>query len=459
MFDSARQRFGDTVVVDLWDIHRNLQVIPLYNNLSMQYVLGVNGLPMGRFFNVVGGWGTFKSSLCQYLGAMSILHNGICDYVETEGKLNPFQIEAVLRHYVNLPEDLRLWRKHLMFFRVTTIEQLLQSDVWVFNEVKKNATPEDGPVLCINDSLGNVDMQGTVDIIQDVDAQMRAAAKAAKKQAAGEEVEEVTTVKGYADARKAAFISQQLKAFGGNLLEPLPLSYLVVNHQKVKLDDSKIPRPGGPLKTESGGEHQRFQYSSILELKQGKKMLIRGETVPVVDIQTKKNCFSTTGDRRISVPYKSLWLGRTDGREDIYLDWDAALTMLLRNEKELLTPQRNAMKTFLNITGEGSRCSCKELGLVDVDAATMGAAIHARPDICARLCTEVLMIRNLPARGVLRKDLLPTEQAKQQAAAQPYASKELAPDPESPETDALPFTLDEAAMQSLNLPGKAAIHD
>jgi hypothetical protein len=424
MFESAQHLWGDSVVVDLNDIFKKLKGIPLRGNIPLQYVIGLDAVPVGRFFNVVGGWGVFKSSFCDYLGSLCILHDGVYAIVETENKVNPFQKESIIRHYINMPEDREVWKRSMMFFKAPSIEKLLQYNLWIAQYVEKHLVGKNIPVLCVNDSLGNVDLQNNVDILRNVEKTLIAEARAKRRADAGEDDDGKTGgVKGFSDARKAAMISQNMKAFGGNNLDGHLLSFIMLNHQKLKMLDpaQAVMQKGPPPTTESGGEHQRFQYSVILELHQGKKMGTTVDTTPTVNMRTKKSCFGSTGDRHINVPFKSMWIGGETGKEDMYFDWDMALGMLLTDEKELTTVQRNALKKLIPMSYNASCVTCPSLGLEDASKAALGAAIHGS-EALSKAVQDILMIRHIPTVGTLRTDRLLTDAQQEQARQKPHAA-------------------------------------
>lgn len=372
LFDAAVKQFGSSVTA--WsDFLKSTYGVPIYNNLPLQYLVGVDVIPLGRMINVVGPWGVTKSSFSWYIATLFMRMSGIVLFLDGEGKSNESQTQAMVSTYLELEKLKSKWFHHN---RADNLDQLLDYNVWYIKKcAEMGGKKTNTPILLLNDSLGAITSEEAVDgRLNDED------------------------VKGFNAARNANKLKEDIQVFS-SILRNIPVTGLYINHQKVKVSEGGGGRPSymPPIKSETGGEHQRFQYTWILELNQIRTDKGIENQIPIFKITTKKNATGPKRDRGIEVPYERLWRGsQVEGNELLWYDWNAALAMMLVDEK-LFDPDKVA--EVFDIKYSQNRYSSKMLGLDRVLDREMGAAIHANPKLVETLQDTVLQIRRKPQYG------------------------------------------------------------
>jgi len=373
LFDAAVKQFGSAV--SGWDdFLKSTYGVPIHNNLPLQYLVGVDVIPLGRMINVVGPWGVTKSSFSWYLATLFMRFSGMVMFLDSEGKSNESQTRAMVSTYLEMEKMHNKWFHH---DKATTLDQLLDFNVWYIKQVSEmGGKAINTPIMLLNDSLGAITSEEAVEgRMNDED------------------------IKGFSAARNASKLKEDIQVFA-SVLRNTPITGLYINHQKKVVDQnggraSYLPA----LKSETGGEHQRFQYTWILELNQIRTDKGIENQIPVFKITTKKNATGPKRDKGIEVPYERLWRGeQVEGNELLWYDWNASLAMLLTDDK--IMDLAEVAKVF-DITCKGNRYSSKELGLDKVMDREMGAAIHANPELVKRLQDTVLQIRRKPTYGKL----------------------------------------------------------
>ena len=380
--DAAIKHFGPTHVKGFDEFLGSIYGVPIYNNLALQYLVGVDVIPLGRLINVVGPFGVTKSNFCWYLASLFLRYGGYVANIDSERKGNPDQVHNLLRTYLNF-DKLPHHREWFAWEPVETLDLLLDFNVWYVKQLEtaKQATGLNinKPVLLLNDSLGSV-----------------------TSEEAGEKRMNDDEIQGFSAARNAAKLSEDMQVFGPRLSE-LPVTALFINHQKKVLAAPGGGRPSfmPPQKSEKGGDHQRFAYTWIFELNRigSDKIVEDGVTVkyPKFKFTMKKNA---TGSERpyIEVPYQYFWKGDTEGSELIWYDWNAALVLLLTDDKIM---SKEEVRAVLNITKTRGKYSCDRVGAEGVSITELGAAIHKDPVLVQELQDKVLKIRRKKSHGTL----------------------------------------------------------
>lgn len=329
--------------------------IPLDGNLPLQYILGVDVLALGRCMSLVGSYGCSKSSLGWYLAKLFLEWGGMVVSIDTEHKQNPDQIRAIV-------DNDELFDT-VVYTKADSLDQMLDKMFFYTKEYEKIIPDKSVPMLLLVDSLNAVTSED-----------------ASKKRMSGE------NTAGYAGARNAGEIQEAMKSFVPKCLDKNPILGVVINHQKSDL--SKMVMPGMPTpKKEPGGIHKDFMYTWKLELaKATTRKSVFGET-PIFKIKAGKSSLGTMHKYSISVPYTSRF--DEDGLEHIAYDWDEALAHLLTGD----AVSKTALKDVMHLVKTGSKFKSDTLGLKDVSATELGAAIHANAELCEELKQKVLHIR------------------------------------------------------------------
>lgn len=378
LFDMAVKTFGTSHVKTYDDFLNSVYGVPIHKNLALQYLLGVDVIPLGRLINVVGPFGVTKSNFCWYLASLFLRYDGYIPFIDSERKGNPNQIHNLLNTYVNLPSESTHW---FSWNQAETLDLLLDYNVFFIKKLEELGGKKIGrPVLLLNDSLGSVTNEESVEKRMDDE-----------------------DIKGFSAARNAAKLSEDMQVFGPRLFD-LPAVALFINHQKVKIATEGQPARAAylpPVKSEKGGEHQRFAYTYIIEINPLRKDKVSHDGVvtqyPCFKMTTKKN---SLGSNRpyIEVPYRYFWKGNNEGEELIWYDWNASLIHLLTDEK-IFSPSE--VDKYVDIRSKGSKYSSEKLGLTDVSITQLGAAIHDNEALCKDLQDKLLQIRRKPVYGTI----------------------------------------------------------
>ena len=367
----AEKQFGEDKIQDYDRFMDQIRGVPLFRNLPLQFLFGLDVIPLGRFLSIVGEWGSSKSSLGWYLGTLYARVGGMLIFIETERKSNPDQFKGLVSSYIDTSDmNWFCWNP------AGSLDSMLQSDIWFINNLVQNGGYKLGrPFLIMDDSLA-----------------------APASEAEQEAVLKDGQAAGYSDARNAALIKKTFQS----LVDPLaavPATLAVINHQKIKVDPqgargapSYIP----PKMNETGGGHQHFAYTYLFQLEKiGKKKTAAG-TYPMIRISPKKTSMSD-GYRHINVPYKSLWTG-TEGEEYIWYDWDTSLVTLLMDESVI---DKKSLSAVFDLKKAGAFYSSDRLGVKSLSVSQMGKAIHDDAELVKDLQDKVMHIRRKPTYGTV----------------------------------------------------------
>jgi len=344
------------------DLLDSVYGISLQGNIALQYVLGVDVLALGRCMSLVGTWGSSKSSLGWYLAKVFLERGGLVVGIDTEHKQNPDQIRAIV--------DNDMLFEQILYQKAHSLDEMLDFMFYWCKEYEKLVPNKDVPMLLLVDSLNAVTSE-----------------KASEKRMKGEDTA------GYAGARNAGEIQEAMKSFVAKCLDRNPILCVVVNHQKTDMSKMVMPGMAAPKK-EPGGIHKDFMYTWKLELvKSETRKSVYGET-PYFKIKAGKSSLGMMHKYAISVPYTSRYT--EDGMEHIAYDWDDALATLLTSD----AVSKTVLKETMHLVKTGNKFTSKTLGLVDVTASEMGAAINANDALAAKLKKDVLRIRSKRKFGV-----------------------------------------------------------
>jgi len=380
LLDQAIKEFGSSHVKSYDDFLNSVYGVPIYKNLALQYLLAIDVIPLGRLINVVGPFGVTKSNFCWYLAALYLRYDGYIAFIDSERKGNPDQIHNLLMTYLNLGQDRSRW---FSWNQAETLDKLLDYNVWYIKKLEEfGGKTINRPFMLLNDSLGSVTNEENVEKrFDDKD------------------------ISGFSAARNAAKLSEDMQVFGPKLFD-LPATGVFINHQKVKIATDGQPARAAylpPVKSEKGGEHQRFAYSWIIELNplRKDKVVCNGVSMsyPCYKMTTKKNAMGSNRPY-IEVPYRYVWRGNKDGEELIWYDWNASLVLLLTDDK--IFDQKKVVDPVIDIGYRpGKGYYSKRLGVEDLNITDFGQAIHDNPEVCAELQDKVLCIRRKPSYGNL----------------------------------------------------------
>lgn len=359
--EQAKARWKDGLFDGAADFRNKDRGVSLEGALPLQYLWGIDVIPMDRLLGVVGKERSNKTSLIWELGRRIIDKGGIFVYLDTEKKANSEQCLAILRH--------EHYMENVFIPTVRSLEDLWEKIISFCKTCIEVGGAEGPPVMFAWDSLNATLFNRTKEAID--------RGKTA----------------GYSDAQAAAYIKDQVKFLTYELMGKTPVSLMVINHQTTDLAEAQTSgmttSRGDPYSHEPGGRMIQYITSNKLMLKAAgyqKRMNVRHMTVKM---SIGKTSMGADKDKPILVPVISGKTPLEDGSQgplQYEFDWDTALVDLLLKLPKTLVQQ------VLNITkaSSGDKVSCDEMGLKGISSRELGQAIHADPEMTKQLQDFVL---------------------------------------------------------------------
>ena len=390
--DSAVKTFGASAVQGLEDFLNSVYGVHLHRNLPMQYLLGVDVLPLSRLLSIVGKPGVGKSSLGWYMAALFSRYTGMVNLIETENKPNPDMAMSIVDNYVKRPDDPN-W---FMWVRAKTLDLMLAQMMDIARVMAE--TPKimemNIPVLNFIDSLSAVTSDKAMKQMIEGDGQV-----------------------GFSAAKNCALFKENLQAYSPTVMN-LPVLTVMINHQKDKFtggNDGQPPKPGmtrpaymPPERTEGGGIHKDFNFSWVLQIDKGKSSATVGDgSMTVFRFKVKKEAFREAKSSPIEVPLRSRRViqeleGKRLITDQVFFDWDTALTWLLLDEANV---PKTVLAQCFDLKKDPKKGYCSEkLGLEGLTAREMGKAIHDNEQLVKDLQDYVFKIHRKPHYGIPRPD-------------------------------------------------------
>ena len=343
--DQSTKKFGEAGIIDT---ENNAYGIPLRGCLPLQYLMGVDVIPLERAFSIVGPTGSYKSLLAWWYLKQFMELGGLAVFLDVEKKTSWDQVWALLGQ-----EN----RNRLIPQNVDFVEDL-QDKMGMYAAQYHNMCPKkDVPFVMAIDSVGAL-------------SSIRALEQLKK---------EGITDKGFAAATRAGALTEFFRVFLPGFFSAAPMCLILVNHQKIGMDGS-----GGKgiiTKHSPGGVHKDYMGTYTIEMsKSSPKHNVKDSSVDLY-MKVLKSSLGRTNLKikvRVLTEYDEKGvLSRT------YFDWDHALTCMLTDKNTSMSvPEARAI---VGLTGDGNKVSSKPLGLQNVTAQEMGAAIHANEKMVEEL--------------------------------------------------------------------------
>ena len=331
------------------DLHERVWGLPC-DHISYRWLSDVTCYQMGKIFGVAGAKESCKSAYAMSMARLFMDAGGICVYIDTENKKSPPLYRAVVGS-ANTQRTIDF----LSFHTEEWQQQLTQA----IEDIEVNENLNKIPVMFIVDSLGGVDTEESRERIDKEGA-------ASPRNTGG-------MVKCKSHNEFFRFIPKKL------FLRPYSIIY--INHLS---DDPGSPIPGAKRKPGGTGQDYHavldFWFSAVKSTPVFKKN--RGFTEKILKVKVNKNSMGAS-QRNLEIPYR--WENDPDTGQisRCWFDWDAATASMLAD------PSPNGVKArladILNVTENGNKYSCKELGLVAVTDTQLGEAIRANVELRERI--------------------------------------------------------------------------
>ena len=368
LHSAAVKDLGSKGVVTADQFFDSIYGVPIVQNIPLQWLFGVDVLPMESMISVVGPPGCTKSTMVWYLGGLWMGFGGMVSFIDGELKQNPDHIRGIIQN-----DD--LYRLAVLRYPVESTEELLERVHYSAKNHLKLCPTLNIPLMILVDSLGSVGAEEGVKAME-------------KDGTAG-------SAAGFLAARNANEITQQLRAFHPKYLAGHPFILVFVNHQKPTMDQPASSF--APVqKSEPGGVHKDFNASFVMEMSKGQSGGNKTEDWADVYITSKKAGLTRTGKKIKTTLHTVTNVDPETGTSSfqVWYDWDETLVFVLQDEKGPVSAAD--MKNVLQITGTGNNLNCKRLGLKEASRRELGAAIHADSSMTSDV-QDLLRIVRKPA--------------------------------------------------------------
>jgi hypothetical protein len=348
--DGAVKVFGQGDVPDVaGEVFESIYGLYLKGCLPLQYIIGVDVLPLSRSMSVVGPPGSMKSVVSWFIAKLFLESKGLVVFLEAEHKSNWDQFRGVVGND-------ELIASNVIVQKIRTLDGMLAAMVkytQLYNEICPDKSV---PLLIMIDSVSAVTSESNV---KEMEKNLR-------------------TGDGYAAAHNAKAITEQFRAFVPNHIADNPITLLLINQEKESMEQpvsSFMPKK----KSEPGGIHKDFAASLTIAMSKGRDTSTKEFDRVGFNMKTKKSSFSRTGKK-----IQSDMTTCTTETDDLEVDfnWDECLVSILLDDKIML---KSVQKEICGVVKNGSSYNCLKLGLKDVSAAEVGAAIHNNPEMVEKL--------------------------------------------------------------------------
>lgn len=354
--DNAEKEFGKHGISTCDEFFDSIEGIPIEDNIPLQYLVGIDVIPLHRVFHLVGEPASFKSTMAWYFAYLFLQNQGLVAWLDTEHKSNPDMVKAFLQG------DMEGYSKrvlvHILRSMDHTLKAMQRHAAWYDEKVPSKEVP----FMLLLDSLGAVTSEDSI-------ANMDKGGKAVDGPS-------------FVHAHRAAELTEQFRAYVPTHLANKPMFLLCTNHLK-KAIDSNRPSHLPPEERTGGGIGKDFASTCTIRMQAAKDMSTAGETKKLLFMKTIKASLAPTG-RRIQVIMtmkRNPDLLDNDGKpvEMAFFDWNTALCELLIDDKQV---SKTAVKNIVQVTQiNKSKYNCTTLGLSGVHPRELGAAIHANKEI------------------------------------------------------------------------------
>lgn len=368
MIKSVQDRRGASGAFMASDFAKYQQGIKI-PHLMMEYIFGLNVIPMPSLIEFAGLPGSCKSAFLQYVMSVFTNQDMLGMYVETENKASHTLLESFLGEeggkkvfFLPGPMTMEGWEGEIL----NALKNYRKAYAAAVKAWEKKPT-EPFPVkpLCLGlDSLTG---------------------------GASEEAMEATDKEGKTGRAypvEALILSKFFPQIPTRMRD-LPMVFIYTNHEQSRMEEKKGPfTVAGPRRSQGGQRPDYYCGIRMFFEQEAKPQHIAGGVVTqTVGIEVGKNSFNESR-QRISLPM--YW--KTDIAEDntpkqrTWFGWEWALADFLAPTTPGYKYDREAVKKFLTVIRDTSTAfSCKELGLSRVTGDEIGKAIEADHELVDKL--------------------------------------------------------------------------
>lgn len=338
-------------------------------HLMMEYLVGLNVIPMPTIIELAGMPGSCKSAFLQYLMSIYAKADMMAMMLETEGKMSNTLLDSFLREYADRvlidigPMSQEQWMAELLN-ALKNYRKAYSDALDKYLSGKKKDIELLTPFLVGLDSLGGAASEETIE----------------------------TTDRDKSVGRSYPIEALKNSRFFSQLpvrMRDLPMTLVYTNHEQTRLTEQKGPFAVQAPRSSQGGKRPEY-YCGLRVFFEctDKPKTTQHVTSQKVVMEVTKNSFSEKS-QKFSVPM--CWKVEIDpetgaNRQLTWFNWVKALTDFLAPSSGDAKYEKSEVKKFLNVERHSETSfSCRELGLSKVSPEEIGAAIEADQDLVARL--------------------------------------------------------------------------
>lgn len=358
----AKKEYGPQVYI-AGDHYIRQFGIPL-KSLALQYLYGVENLPVGRFYGFSGAKGSFKSSIVFWLLRNTMAQGGLATLVESERKVSDTLMHGIIGQYMN----------QLLQLNATTLEEtqeMLNKNCFAY--YKKNVPERHLPYAIGWDSLRGVLSEQTSNKID----------------------------KEGHYTRQFSSEAHSISPFFAKMVEELsfwPMILFFVQHQKKKQQEGGPPGMAGGTST-LGGDAPGFHATALTTCTATAKKSKEDARNPWAQFQlrTSKNNLGLYG-RRVLADIHFHEDVQDNGQRvlNYFIDWDKADCDVLLSDK---LANKSGVKEVMGLRemSQKGMYACPELGLEKVPASEIMAALRdpSNEELFYELKANMGITRNL----------------------------------------------------------------
>jgi hypothetical protein len=330
---AAQKKYGKANCYVAKDHYIRQFGIPL-PSLALQYMFGVENLPMGRFYGFRGPTQSMKSSICFWLLRNIMEQGGLGLLVETERKVSDTLMEGLIGQFMNA----------LLQFNACDLEQAEQMVNDAFGFYKKNAPDKKFPYGICWDSLRGVLSKET-------------SAKIDKEGGV---------------TKQFSSEANSISKFFAKMVEELsfwPMMLFFVQHEKKSQSEGHTKN--AHAKTSLGGDAPEF-HATVLTRCTVINKVQEGAANPYATIkfQTTKNNLGVLGKRVVvTIHFQQRTTEKGQQVHNYFFDWAKADCDMLLSDK---LANKAEVKKVLNLEEHSSNKGyyrCPELGVKKATAS------------------------------------------------------------------------------------------
>jgi hypothetical protein len=354
--DNAQKEFGMQGIMTCDEFFNSIDGISIADNFPLQFLVGIDVIPLHRVFHLVGAPASFKSTMAWYFAYKFLEAGGIVVWLDTEHKSNPDMVKAFLKG------DSKGYGKQVLVHKLKTLDDTLSAMTkhakWYDSKIPTKSVP----FMLLLDSLGAVTSKEAIERMN----------KEGKAQDGAS----------FSHAHKAMELTEQFRAYVPTHLDDKPMFMLCTNHLKKEVGGAQMPGMK-PKDRTGGGVGKDFASTCTIKMSSSKAASTAEETKRELYMQTTKSSLAPEG-RKIKVMMtikQDPELKDPEGNpiRIAFFDWNTALCELLTDEKQISKTKRNEI---IQITRKNAaKYTCTTLGMTDVHPRELGEAIHNNKEI------------------------------------------------------------------------------